>query len=109
MTKRKEKHFDLTKAYEDFLANGGEVQVFEPGQRETKLTVGISKKAPELMTLEEGALLYTKKQVRPRKIKVQDFSGIDASLIPEHLRHILEKGIVEVEEELEDEEELEEN
>lgn len=114
MTKKTEKDFDLNKLYEEYLAGGGNVEVFEPGQRDSKVSVGsISKKSTELMTLEEGALLYTKKQTRPRKVKVPDFSKINIELIPEHLRHILEKNVtsevIEIEEEYEeDEEEVEE-
>ena len=72
----------------EFLNNGGEVEKLETIELKSKTNVGsISKKTTQLLTLPEGELMYgEKKKPREKKIKEVDFSGINADLIPEHLR-----------------------
>lgn len=77
---------------EEFLANGGKIEKIEYQEPEVKNTIGnINKKTPELMTLAEGQHMFTKKQKRRKKKKKVDLSGIDMSLIPEHLHDIVKK------------------
>lgn len=77
---------------QEFLDNGGEIEKLDYVDPETKNIVGSTvKKVPQLMTLAEGEHMFGKKQKRRKKIKKQDFSGIDLSLIPEHLHHIINK------------------
>lgn len=78
------------KLIEDFLKNGGEVEIIPTPEYVGKYTVGsLNKKTPELKTLEEGRLLYTKSNKNKRKKKDIDFSDIDMSLIPDHLKEIV--------------------
>ena len=74
----------------EFLENGGEIEKLPPQEYEQKYTIGSTvKKTPELKTLEEGRLLYTKKQVNKRKKKEVDLSDIDMSLIPDDLKQLV--------------------
>lgn len=75
---------------EEFLANGGEIEVLTSVEPETKHVVGsVTKKVPVLKTLSEAELLYGKKQVKKKRVKKPDYSGIDMDLIPEHLKKLL--------------------
>lgn len=77
---------------EEFLANGGEIEKLDPVEVEDKKTIGSTvKKAPEIMTLAEGELMFGEKSKRRKKKKVPDYSGIDMSLIPEHLHKYIKK------------------
>ena len=68
---------------DEFLANGGEIEILEPVLPEEKhLVRSTTKKVPELMTLPEAELKFGKKQVKRKKIKVPDFSNINIDLIP---------------------------
>lgn len=81
---------------EEFLANGGVIEKLDPVEVEDKKVIGSTvKKVPELMTLAEGELMFGKKQTRKTKKKVPDFSGIDESLIPEHLHKFIKKPAIE--------------
>lgn len=73
---------------EEFLKNGGEVEKLETIEPKSKTNVGsVSKKTAQLMTLPEGELMFgEKKEPREKKVKEVDYSGINADLIPEHLR-----------------------
>ena len=74
---------------EEFIAKGGIVEKIpyvEP--KENRMIGSFSKKAPELLTLEEAELLYGQKQEKKKTIKKPDLSGIDMNLIPEHLRKL---------------------
>ena len=77
---------------EEFLANGGKIEKLDYIEPEDKKTIGsISKKAPEIMSLAEGELMYGEKQKRKKKVKEPDYSDIDMSLIPEHLHEFIKK------------------
>lgn len=78
---------------EEYLANGGEVEVLETIEPDLNQTISsITKKVPVLKTLPEAELLYGKKQVKKKKVKVPDYSGIDMNLIPDHLKKRLNIG-----------------
>ena len=75
---------------EEFLANGGEIEVIPPVEPENKQTIGsISKKVPQIMTLPEGELMFGRKQTKRKKVKVPDYSNINMDLIPDHLKKLL--------------------
>ena len=75
---------------EEFLANGGEIEKLEPVVPEYKNRVGsTANKVPTLMTLPEGELMFGRKQVKKKKVKVPDYSHINMDLIPEHLKKLL--------------------
>ena len=77
---------------EEFLNAGGEVEALETIQPKSRTNVGsISKKTPTLITLAEGEELYGEKAERIKKEKEVDYSGIDLSLIPEHLHKFMVK------------------
>ncbi len=78
---------------EEFLANGGKIEVLEPVEHEHPYVVrSTTKKVPELMTLPEAEHMFGKKQVKKKKVKVPDFSNINIDLIPEHLKGIITKA-----------------
>jgi hypothetical protein len=78
------------KLIEEFLANGGKIEVLPPEEYEEKAVIrSTTKKVPELKTLPEGAFLYTKKQVKKHKKKELDLSDIQMEHIPEHLRKLI--------------------
>jgi hypothetical protein len=73
----------------EFLENGGEIEVLPPQEYEVKNTIGsVCKKVPQLKTLEEGKLLYTKKKTTNKKKEI-DLSDIDMSLIPDELHKLV--------------------
>ncbi len=75
---------------EEFLANGGEIEVIPPVEpEESRMVRSTIKKVPEPMTLPEAEFMYGRKQVKKKKIKKPDFSNINMDLIPEHLREII--------------------
>jgi hypothetical protein len=77
------------KLIEEFLEKGGQIEVLPPEEYEQKAVIRSTvKKVPELKTLSEGAFLYTKKQVKKHKKKI-DFSDIQMEHIPEHLRKLV--------------------
>lgn len=77
---------------QEFLDNGGEIEKIEPMEVDNKQTIGsTSKKAPELMTLSDGADMFGEKRKR-KKTKKQEAPSINKDLIPEHLHHILNKS-----------------
>ena len=78
---------------EEFLANGGEVEVLDTIVPEDNRKVrSTQKKIPELMTLPQAEHMFGKKQVKRKKIKEPDFSNINIDLIPEHLRGIMKQS-----------------
>jgi hypothetical protein len=77
---------------EEFLANGGKIEVLESVEVEQKNTISSTQnKVPELKTLAEAEFLYGKTQKKKRKKKQPDFSNINKELIPDNLKHILNK------------------
>ena len=78
---------------EEFLANGGEIEVLETIEPEDDRRVrSTQKKVPELMTLPQAEHMFGKKQVKKKKVKEPDFSNINIDLIPEHLRGIMKQS-----------------
>jgi hypothetical protein len=80
---------------EEFIKNGGQIETLEAIEPEHKKLVGFnisSNKDPvRLMSLLEGAELFTKKQkVKKKKTKKLN---IDMSLIPENIKNLLEKEL----------------
>lgn len=75
----------------EFLDNGGKIEKLPPVEVDDKQVISsISpSKVPELMTLAEGEQMFGKKQKRKKKKKEPDYSGIDMSLIPEHLHEFI--------------------
>lgn len=68
-----------------FLDNGGEIEVLPPEDYEDKHVVGsVSKKTPEILTLEQGRILYGQRR-QNKKDKPIDLSDIDMSLIPDDI------------------------
>ena len=75
---------------EEFLDNGGEIEVVPPEETEDKQTIGsTTKKPPQIMTLPEGEFMFGKKQKKRKKAKKPDFSKINLDLIPDHLKKLL--------------------
>ncbi len=75
---------------EEFLANGGKIEVIPPVEpEENRMVRSTIKKIPEPMTLPEAEFMFGRKQVKKKKIKKPDFSNINMDLIPEHLREII--------------------
>ena len=76
----------------EFLENGGEIEKLPTIEPDNKKVIGsTSKKVPELMTLGDAELMFGEKVKRKRKEKEPDYSDIDISLIPEHLRQFIKK------------------
>ena len=71
----------MTKSHEEliqeFLDNGGEIEILETITPEEKHTIrSTQKKVPELMTLPEAEHMFGRKQVKRKKVKVSDFSNL---------------------------------
>ena len=50
---------------EEFLANGGEIEVIPPVEYDNTQTIGsTTKKVPKIMTLPEGEFMFGRKQTR---------------------------------------------
>lgn len=74
----------------EFLEKGGQIEKVDYVEPVSKAIVGSTNKGPpNLMTLAEAEELYGIKQNREKKKKVPDYSGIDLSLIPEHLHKFI--------------------
>lgn len=75
---------------EEFLARGGKVQKLDPVEREDKdISVRRTTAGPaNLMTLEEGALLFTEKIKRKKKEKKLDNKEVDywSSQLPDDVK-----------------------
>ena len=77
----------MNKLIEEFLKNGGAIEKVPTVENtEVKVISPLSKRTPELKTLEEAELLYGKNHIKKRTKKNKD---IDMSLIPDHLKELL--------------------
>ena len=74
----------------EFLNNGGKITKVPavPYEINDKVT-STTKSVPELKTLAEGELLYGEKKKVNKKKKTPDYSNIDMSLIPDHIKSLI--------------------
>lgn len=74
-----------------FIEDGGEIEIIPAQEYENKQVVGsISKKIPELLTLDEGRSLYGQRRQHNKDKKI-DLSDIDMSLIPDEICKLVMK------------------
>lgn len=74
----------------EFFNKGGEVTKIPTVPYETSnRIISTTKSAPELKTLAEGELLYGEKKKVNVKKKIPNYSDIDMSLIPDHIKSII--------------------
>lgn len=74
----------------EFLEKGGQIEKIDYVEPTHRPNIGSTNKGPpNLLTLGEAEELYGVKQNREKKKKTPDYSGIDLSLIPEHLHKFI--------------------
>lgn len=75
---------------EDFLANGGTIEVLPSAEYVDKSVIGNLNKRPiTLMALQEAELMFGERNNKEVKIKKQDYSSINMDLIPEHIKRLI--------------------
>lgn len=76
---------------EEFLAKGGKIQKLPtvPYEADHKVSSTV-KKVPELKTLPQGEFLYGEvRKSKRKKVKNPDYTDIDMSLIPDHIKKLI--------------------
>lgn len=79
----------MSNEIDNFLNKGGVIETLPYIGPSSEKTVGTCKKIPELKTLSEAELLYSKKKIKKTTKKI-DLEGIDMSVIPDSLKELLQ-------------------